>query len=449
MPLPVVAIVGRPNVGKSTLFNALLRRRVAIVDPTAGTTRDRVAAILRTEGRGLELVDTGGLGVVDVASLESHVEGQIDTALREADAIVFVMDVRDGLTPLDRRMAERLRRMGKPVVLAANKADSRDLEMEAAALHSLGLGEPVPVSAQNRVNTTEVLARVLAILPDDGPPPGDGSLRIAIVGRRNAGKSTLLNALAGTPRVIVSEVPGTTRDAVDVRIRHGEKDYTFIDTAGVVRKTRVDDSVEYYAQVRTAEALSRCDGVLFMLDIAEEVGQVDKKVAGMIQESHRPVVVVGNKWDLARAGAEEFAEYFRKTLTGLAFAPVSLMSAEEGRNVWKTIALLEELVAQAAVRIETAEVNRMFQRALEERSPRVGRSRVPRVYYVTQVSVSPPTFAVFVNDPRLFPPDYRRFLENRVRRDFPYAEVPVRLLFRGRRRGEETPGPARARRARR
>jgi GTP-binding protein len=250
MPIPLVAIVGRPNVGKSTLFNALLRRRISIVDDTAGTTRDRVAAVLRTEGWTIELVDTGGLGIVDESRLAAHIEAQIDIALRDADVIVFVVDVRDGVTALDQRMAARLRRMDRPVVLVANKADVRNLEFEAHAFHSLGLGEPVPTSAQERINTREVLERIFAALPKPETPVGDGTLRIAILGKRNAGKSTLLNALAGTPRVIVSEIPGTTRDAVDVKIRHGDKEYTFIDTAGVVKRTLVDDAVEYYAQVR-------------------------------------------------------------------------------------------------------------------------------------------------------------------------------------------------------
>jgi GTP-binding protein len=434
MPLPLVAIVGRPNVGKSTLFNALLGRRVSIVDPTAGTTRDRIAAVLRHEGRAVEVVDTGGLGLVDESRLEEHINAQVEVALADAAVVVFVVDVRDGITTLDRKVASRLRKTGLRVVLAANKADARNLEFDAAEFHALGLGEPVPLSALHRFNTTEIRDRVFALLPDAPESPEDGAPRIAIVGRRNAGKSTFLNALAGSGRVITSDLPGTTRDAVDVRIRRGGKDYVFIDTAGVVKRTLVDQSVEFYAQVRTVEAIDRCDAALLLLDIEEKVEQADKKTASMLADAKKPVVVVGNKWDLSRASAEEFAAYFRKTLPGLAYAPVSLASGKTGKNVWGTVDLACELLEQSRVRMGTGEVNRLFQRALEERTPKVQRTKVPRVFYATQVGTSPPAFLAFVNDPALFPDAYRRFLENRIRQEFPFGEVPIRIAFRARTR---------------
>jgi GTP-binding protein len=430
MPLPLVAIVGRPNVGKSTLFNVLLGERVAIVDPTAGTTRDRIAAIFRHEGHAVELVDTGGLGLVDESRLEEHINAQIDLAIAEAAVVVFVVDVRDGITPLDLRVAGRLRKLGRPVILAANKADAQNLEFDAAEFYSLGLGEPVPVSAQNRVNTREIRDRIFAALPEAPDAPDDDAPRIAIVGRRNAGKSTFLNALAGTGRVITSDLPGTTRDAVDVRIRHGGRDYVFIDTAGVVKKTKVDQSIEFYAQVRTVEAIERCDAALLILDIAEKVELADKKTAAMIADAKKPVVIVGNKWDLSRASAEKFGEYFREGLPGLGYAPVSLTSAKTGLNLWETVRLAEELLEQSRIRVGTPAVNRLFQRALEERTPKVVRSKVPKVYYATQVGTSPPSFVAFVNDPRLFPENYRRFLENRLRAELPFSEVPIRIIFR-------------------
>jgi len=432
MPLPLVAIVGRPNVGKSTLFNALAGRRVSIVDPTAGTTRDRITAVLRHEGRAVEIMDTGGLGIVDEARLEDHIAAQIDVALAAADLVVFVVDVREGITPLDRQVAARLRKLGRPLVLAVNKADARNLEMDAAEFHALGLGEPVPLSALHGMNTREIRDRAFALLPDAPAVPADGSVRIAIVGRRNAGKSTFLNALAGAPRVIVSEVPGTTRDAVDVRIRRGEGDYTFIDTAGVVRKTKVDDSVGYYSQVRTLEAIERCDTALLLLDIEDEVTQADKKVAALVEEAKKPVVLVGNKWDRSRAAAEKFDEYYRRAIPNLAYAPLVLASGLKGTNTWEAVLLAVELLEQSRVRVETAKVNRLFARALEERTPRVARTRVPRILYATQVGTAPPSFVLFVNDPKLFPSTYRRFLENRVRKELPYGEVPIRLTFRAR-----------------
>jgi GTP-binding protein len=440
MPLPLVAILGRPNVGKSTLFNALLGERVAITDPTAGTTRDRIAAILKHEGRAVELVDTGGLGLVDESRLEDHINAQVDLAMTEAEVVVFVVDVRDGITGLDRDVARRLRKLDKRIILAVNKADARHLEQDAAEFHALGLGEPIPVSAQNMVNTTEVRDRVFAALPEAPQVAADPAPRIAIVGRRNAGKSTFLNALAGSARVIASAIPGTTRDAVDVRLEHKGRPYVFIDTAGVVKKTKVDQSIEFYAQVRTIEAIARCDVALLLLDISEKVEQADKKTAAMIVDSHKPAVVVGNKWDLTRASAEEFGEYYRKALPAMAFAPVSFTSAKDGVNLWETVRVAEDLLAQSRLRMETAAVNKVFQRALEERSPKVIRSKVPKIYYATQVGTSPPSFVAFVNDPELFPANYRRFLENRIRDSFPFSEVPIRLTFRARTRSADGRG---------
>ncbi|MCK6480539.1 MAG: ribosome biogenesis GTPase Der [Planctomycetaceae bacterium] len=443
MPLPLVAIVGRPNVGKSTLFNALLGRRVSIVDPTAGTTRDRVAALLRQGTKVVEIMDTGGIGLVDESRLEDHINAQVDIAIEAASIIVFVLDVRDGITPLDTRVADRLRRQERPVILAANKADGRALEHEVHEFQRLGLGEPVPLSALHRFNTREIRDRIMAMAPEAPPTPADDAPRIAIVGRRNAGKSTFLNALCGTGRVITADLPGTTRDAVDVRVSRKGREYVFIDTAGVVKKTKVDQSVEFYAQVRTVEAVERCDVALLLLDITEEISQTDKKVAALVVDAKKPLVIVGNKWDLSRSTSEKFEEYFRRTLPNLAFAPVSFASALEGRHLWETVDLALEVLAQSRTRIETAEVNRVFRRALEERTPRVGRTKVPKIYYATQVSVHPPSFVLFVNDPKLFPSTYRRFLENRLRAEFPFGEVPLRLTFRAKERAEAGGGRGR------
>jgi GTP-binding protein len=433
MPLPLIAIVGRPNVGKSTLFNALVGSRLSITDPTAGTTRDRIAAVIRREGTAAELVDTGGLGVVDETRLEEDIENQIGIAIESATVIVFVVDSRDGVTGLDREVAARLRKLGKPVILAANKADSRKQELDSAEFHALGLGEPVPLSALQGINTREILDRAWAALPPSPADPApDGSVRLALVGRRNAGKSTFLNALVGTGRVLVSEIPGTTRDAVDVRVKRGKRDVTFIDTAGIIRKYKVDESVAYYAQVRTFQALQRADAVLFLVDVNEDIGQVDKKVAGIIEDAKKPVVIVGNKWDLSKSSTEKFAEYFRGTLPGLGFAPISFASGKEKKNLWQTVDLALELVEMGKRRADTATVTRLFQRAIEERSPARARSKIAKILYATQTGVSPPTFVLFVNEPAMFPPDYRRFLENRVRDRLEVPEIPVVLNFRAR-----------------
>jgi GTP-binding protein len=284
------------------------------------------------------------------------------------------------------------------------------------------------------MNTREIRDRVFASLPDAPGVPDDGAPRIAIVGRRNAGKSTLLNALAGSGRVITSDIPGTTRDAVDVRIARNGKEYVFIDTAGVVKKTKVNETIEFYAQVRTVEAIERCDAALLLLDITKEVEQTDKKTAALIADAKKPAVVVGNKWDLSRSSPEEFADYFRKLLPGLGYAPVSLVSALNGTNAWETVHLAVELIAQAAGRVTTSQVNAVFQRALEERTPKVVRTKVPKVFYATQVGTNPPTFVAFVNDPHLFPANYRRFLENKLRQELPFPEVPLRIAFRERTR---------------
>ncbi|MHC4924435.1 MAG: ribosome biogenesis GTPase Der [Planctomycetota bacterium] len=442
MPLPFVAIVGRPNVGKSTLFNALLRRRAAIVDPTAGTTRDRVAAILHHRGRAVELVDTGGVGVVDEHRLEDHINAQIDVALADAALVVFVVDVREGITALDKRVAGRLRKMNKPIILAVNKADGNRLEMDAAEFHRLGLGDPMPVSAKHLVNTFDVLDRIFDECPETAKAPDDGIPRIALLGRRNAGKSTFLNALAGDERVIASEIPGTTRDAVDVRIQRGDKEYLFIDTAGIVKKTREDADIDFYSQVRSVEAVDRCTTALLLLDIQEKVEQADKKVAAMIADACKPVVLVGNKWDRSRADPDKFDDYFRKAIPNLAFAPLIFTSAKEAFHVWEAVDLAVEMDRQARIRVPTAAVNKLFAMALEERTPRAKKTKVPKIYYASQVSVAPPTFAVFVNDSRLFPANYRRFLQNRIRKEFPFSEVPVRLLFRN----KENPKKIRPRR---
>jgi GTP-binding protein len=251
-----------------------------------------------------------------------------------------------------------------------------------------------------------------------------------------------MNALAGEGRMITADLPGTTRDSVDVRLRHEGKDYVFVDTAGIVKHHLVDHAADFYAQVRTVEAIERCDAVLLLLDITLKVEQADKKVAAMVADAKRPAVVVGNKWDLSRATAEKFQEYIRRSLPGLAFSPIALASAKTGLNVWESVLLAGELLEQSQARVDTAVVNRLFQRALEERTPKVQRSRVPRIYYATQVGTSPPTFVAFVNDPGLFPATYRRFLENRIRDEMPFSEVPIRIAFRAR---TSTGGPRRRR----
>ncbi len=432
---PLVAIVGRPNTGKSTLFNTLVGRTISIVDPTAGVTRDRVTAPVTWQDRTFTLMDTGGIGLTDVADIAEHVERQIEAALAEADLIVFLVDVREGVTPLDRRVAGELRRLNRPVILAANKAETRELEYAAAEFHALGLGEPLTLSGQNRINTQELLDRIVARFPPDGTVADTAEgVRIAVVGRRNAGKSTFVNSVAGQERVIVSEHPGTTRDSVDVRVEVEGKVLTLIDTAGVVRRSVAAGTLDYLSQHRTERSVRRADAVLVLVDATADIGELDKKIADYSLKHGKPTVLVVNKWDLVtgRSDTTAYDRYLREAMPGLSFAPIVFISALTGEQVLSCLRIAGEISEQSKVRVTTGELNRVVRHALESRSPRRKKSRLPKVFYASQTGVTPPTFVLHVNDPRLFEPAYRRFIEGRLRAAFPLPEVPLRLVFRSR-----------------
>jgi GTP-binding protein len=434
MPLPLVAIVGRPNVGKSSLLNALARRRVSIVEPTPGVTRDRVSVRLAHAGRTFELMDTGGIGMEDGTPLAAAVARQIEAAIAAADVILFALDVRDGVTALDLRVAARLRAAGRPVLVVANKVDTAAFEPAAAEFHRLGFGDPAPVSALQREGLADLLDRLVERLPAaaDAPPP-DPVLRLAVVGRRNVGKSTLVNALAREERVIVSEIPGTTRDAVDVRFERRGRAFVVIDTAGLRKKGKVEDAIELFGRMRTERALLRADVALFLLDVREPVTEVDKKLAQAIEAAGKPCVIALNKWDAAEKakGPEAYLDYVRRALPGLAWAPVTVMAAKTGFRVWPAVELAESLHAQAGTTVATAALNRIVRAAAEWAHPRVTRGRIPKIYYATQAGVRPLRFVLFVNDPRCFTPDYRRFLAGKFREMLSCPEVPIRLELRG------------------
>jgi len=439
--LPVVAIIGRPNVGKSTLFNTIAGRMISIVEEFAGVTRDRVSTPIEWEDRTFELMDTGGIGMVDVADIAEHVREQVDIALLEADVIVFLVDIRDGVTPLDKRVAGELRRLDRPVLLAANKAETQALELSVGEFHALGLGDPLPISGQNRINTRELLDRIVEVLPApaEGGLESEGGVKIALVGRRNAGKSTFLNQVAGAERVIVSEYPGTTRDSVDVRLKVGDRVLTLIDTAGTRRRAKISGTIDYLSQHRTERSIRRADAVLLLLDLSIDVGELDKKLANYALTHFKPTIIVANKWDLVRDNANtgNFTDYLKKKLPGLHFAPIVYTSTKEGLQVLPCLTLAEELVVQARVRVGTGELNRILRETLEIRSPRVTKSRIPKIFFASQVSTEPPTVVIFVNDPRLFNPSYRRYMEGRIREAFPFPEIPIRLVFRSRRSSED------------
>lgn len=443
MPLPVVAIIGRPNVGKSSLYNMLVGRRAAIVEPTAGVTRDRITSICEIDETYFELVDTGGIGIVDHDDLSEHVERQIHYAINQADLILFLVDGREGLNPLDQRTAELLRRENKHVQLIANKVDEPHFEHELGEFNRLGFSDPMAISALNgngRRALRELIVREVGTAAGEIPP--DPVLKVALVGKRNAGKSTFVNALAGEDRVIVSEIPGTTRDSIDVRFEKDDRIIVAVDTAGIRKKSKMANDIEFYAYMRATSAIQRCDVVLFLIDATVPVGQIDKQLAGLIAEEHKPCVIVINKWDLAkeRADTDEYGEYLSKTMPGLSYAPVAFTSASQGRNVDSVIDLATELWKQSQIRVGTGMLNQVLRAALDGGTPFAKRGKkAPKFFYATQVSTQPPTIVVFVNNPRLVVQSYERYLLNRLREALPFAEIPIRLVLRRRRGNSREP----------
>jgi GTPase len=435
MSLARVTIVGRPNVGKSSLLNRLAGRRVSIVEPTAGVTRDRVAVTMDWGNRRFEVIDTGGLGLVDDALLKEHIEAQIGVALELSDLILFVVDAKEGLVPGDELVASRLRRKTQDVILVVNKVESRWQEYAVGEWARLGYGEPMPMSALEGHGTSDLLDRIVERLPPKdklAEEVQDEVLRFAVVGKRNSGKSTLINRLVGEERVIVSEVPGTTRDAVDVEFEHDGRRLVAIDTAGVRKKRSMEDAIEFFSYRRSLESIRRADVVLHMFDVGEEISQVDKKLANYVIEQTKPVVLVGNKADLAaEIDLGKWDSYVRQQLPGLAFAPVSFISARDGFNVSETLDLLFDMRAQATTGIPTARLNEVLQKAKERLSPR-SKGPVPKLFYGTQVGIQPLTIMIFVNEPKLFRGQYERYLRNTLQDAFECSEVPIRLRFRRR-----------------
>jgi len=435
--LPRVAIVGRPNVGKSTLLNRMCGSRVAIVEPTAGVTRDRVSVPSRIMGafgtRWVEVIDTGGIGVVDRDDLGPLVEAQISTALASADLVLFLVDVRDGITPLDREAAKLLRLSELPVLLVVNKTEGRTLEWDVDSFRALGVeSEPMPISAQNGGGLTDLYERIIEHLPE--APEENASavpvMKFAVVGRRNAGKSTLINKLAREDRMIVSEIPGTTRDSVDVIFERDGKTFVAIDTAGVRKRSKLEDAIEFYSEARSRKTIRRADVVVLLFDVTQKLSATEKNLARYIIDHHKPVILAANKWDLVRdLSPDDFQAYIAQELSGLTFAPVVFLSSKEGRNVDAMLTLANELFEQGKQRVSTGELNRVLEKALQARAPSSRGYRV-RLRYATQAEVSPPTFVLFVNDKRFVGKDYLRYLQNRIREELPFKEVPVRIVLR-------------------
>jgi GTPase len=438
--LPVVAIVGRPNVGKSSLFNRLAGSRISIEDPRPGTTRDRISAQVRlrsAEGkqRVVELFDTAGIGVVDEQRVNEHVHEQIHNAVASADVVLLVVDVKEGLTLPDAEAAKMLRRTGRKVVIAANKADAPAQDKLADEFFELGFGDPVTLSAKAPRKIKQVAAAVCELLPsktaaENLDPP---ELLLAIVGRRNVGKSTLVNALAADERVIASELEGTTRDSVDVRFTHDDKTFVAIDTAGVRKRSTLQHSVEFFSQSRSFRAVRRASVVVLMLDAREPISKVDTQLVDLAVKECKPIIIAVNKWDLAEGyTTDEYSAYLRRKLHAISYAPIVFMSAGNRENVFEMLEIARELHGQAGYRMGTGELNRLVNEAFERHHPQPRKNRLGRIYYATQVETFPPKIVVFVNEPELFPDNWRKYLLHQLQENADFGEVPIRLKFRAR-----------------
>ncbi|MGI6468909.1 MAG: ribosome biogenesis GTPase Der [Syntrophomonadaceae bacterium] len=433
MSKPVVAIVGRPNVGKSTLFNRLAGKRKAIVEDTPGVTRDRLYDVSEWSGRAFIIIDTGGLRFESADSIAREVQLQAEIAIDEADVIIFVVDARQGITSEDEQVADMLRRSGKPVVLAANKVENFDRQLEWLDFYRLGLGDPIPISAIHGLNTNDLLDTVIACFPpwqefEEDPD----AVKIAIVGRPNVGKSSLVNALLGEQRVIVSDIPGTTRDSIDTPFEYGGNRYILIDTAGIRKKSRIKEATEKYSVIRALKSIERADVVLIMLDAVEKVTEQDQRIAGYVHEQNKANIVVVNKWDAIEKDEHTMNRYdqdIRQDLKFLAYAPILYVSALTRQRIFKIIELVDFVVEQYHRRITTAELNRVINEAILL-NPLPGGSKRVKIFYTTQVATAPPTFVLFCSAPEEVHFSYLRYLENVLRQNFGFEGSPLRLLVR-------------------
>ncbi|MGI8969007.1 MAG: ribosome biogenesis GTPase Der [Chloroflexota bacterium] len=441
MSKPLVALVGRPNVGKSTLFNRLVGQRTAIVEDVPGTTRDRLYGEFDWAGRDIAVADTGGIVPDAEEDVPESVFEQAQVAIEQADVVLFMVDQRSGLLPGDEDIADMLRRSGKPVLLVVNKADNVRQEMHAAEFHALGLGDPLAVSALRGLNTGDLLDAVVDHLPppEEQEESEDAAIRVAIVGRPNVGKSSLVNALTGTKRTIVSPVPGTTRDAIDTSVLFKDQPIVLVDTAGIRRPGKIMRGLEQYSVLRAFRAVDRADVVVLVVDATEPVAAQDAHVAGFVQEQAKGLVVAVNKWDLIPKDSHTMSEYERMLRTQFHFmpyVPIIFISAVTGQRIEQVLEVALSIGEERRKRISTGVLNDALQRSLAEHQPPSTRGRILKVFYVTQVGIDPPTFVFKVNDPELVHFGFKRFLENRLRERFGFFGTPIRLYFRP--RGRET-----------
>jgi GTPase len=442
---PIVAIVGRPNVGKSTLFNRLVGERQAIVEDQPGTTRDRVYGSSDWGGVEFTVVDTAGLQDDEEISTSSSTEiarrtrEQAKSAIDEADVIVFLVDSKAGLTSGDYEVAELLRRTDKPTILVANKADNFNRREDSVEFYALGLGEPLPVSSIHGAGSGDLLDRIVEALPEFEEEPDTEGPDIAIVGRPNVGKSRLLNALMGQERSIVSDIPGTTRDSLDTQLVWASQPLTLIDTAGIRRKGRVEHGIEQFSVLRSMRAIDRSDVVLLLIDATESFTAQDLHIAGYVEEQKKGMVVVVNKWDLVDKGPTTMEEYrtrAQEALDFMPYAPLTFISAKFGQRVHQVLETALQVVEERNRRITTAQLNKILREAVSKHPPSSKPGKWLKFYYATQVDVAPPTFVFFVNDPTQIHFSYRRYLENQLRETFGFTGTPIRMSFRGREEDE-------------
>jgi len=432
---PVVALVGRPNVGKSALFNRMLGGRKALVEDIAGTTRDRLYGDVEWREREFRLVDTGGLLLDESPPYSALIRRQVEIAIEEAQVILFVVDAKEGLTAADLDVADVLRRTAKPVLLLANKAESGSRREAAVQFYELGLGEPIPVSAYHGQGVADVMDMVVEMASASPAVEAAAALAIAIVGRPNVGKSMLLNAILGEERVIVSDEPGTTRDSIDTPFRFQEQELLLLDTAGIRRRGRVQRGVEKHSVLRAERAVERADVALLLMDAGEGVAAQDTHIAGLIADAYVGLVLVVNKWDLidpAPTFRKQFERVVRHRMRFAPWAPLCFISAKEGMGIDGLLAEALKVGEERRKRVSTGELNAVVQRVVGERGPPSVGGRKLKVLYCTQVQAAPPTFVFFVNDASLLHFSYRRYIENRLRRVFGFAGTPLRLVFKGR-----------------
>lgn len=434
--MPIVAVVGRPNVGKSTLFNYLVGKRMAIVEDVPGVTRDRLYADVHWLDHEFTVVDTGGLDMYSTDEMFTYIRKQAEIAIREADVILFIVDGRQGLTALDEDVAQVLRATKKPIILVVNKIDHPRWEAHALEFYRLGLPHVVSISAANGLGIGDLLDTIVDYLPATREPEYDeATIRVAVIGKPNTGKSSLVNAILGQERVIVSDIPGTTRDAIDTPLTVEGERYVLIDTAGLRRRSKIEENIERYSSLRSLRAVERSDVVLMLIDATEGVTEQDKKIVGFAHNKGKGIVLVVNKWDLVvkdNRTTADFTEQLRNELVFASYAPIMFVSAKTGQRVHRLLPLVKHVNEQRQVRVATNVLNELILEATIVTPTPSDKGRNLRIYYATQVAIKPPTFVFFVNDPELLHFSYLRFLENTLRRTIGFTGTPIRFHVRKR-----------------